>query len=127
MTLSAALTAALGVAASFAPQEILQHARVQADPFPVAVIQLAGALYLGFAVLNWSAKGSMLGGIYGRPIGLANFGHFAIGAIVLVKLFLAGHADAGLVAGAAAYSIFAAWFGYVLFGPGPSVQRGVDS
>jgi hypothetical protein len=125
MTLSAALTAALGVAASFAPQEILQHARVQADPFPVAVIQLAGALYLGFAVLNWSAKGSMLGGIYGRPIGLANFGHFAIGAIVLWKV--PGHADAGLLAGAAVYSVFAAWFGYVLFGPGPSVQRGVDS
>ncbi len=117
MTLSAVFAAALGVAASFAPQEILQHAGVLPDRVSATIVQLAGALYLGFAILNWCAKGNMLGGIYGRPIVLANFAHFAIGAIVLLKV--PGHADPGLLAGTAAYSAFAAWFGYVLFGPGP--------
>jgi hypothetical protein len=123
MTLSAALNAVLGVAASFLPQEILQYTGATADPFTVGVIQIAGALYIGFALLNWSARGALLGGIYGRPIVVANFAHFAIAAIMLVKLVLAGHADAGLVAAAAAYSIFAAWFGSVLFGPGPASAK----
>lgn len=49
---------------------------------------------------------------------MANFTHFAIGAIVLLKV--PGHTDAGLRVAAAAYSVFAAWFGYVLFGASPA-------
>ena len=90
MTLSAAALAALGLGASFLPQEILGRAAMPADRFSVAVIQLAGALYIAFALLNWSAKGALLGGIYGRPIVLANFSHFAIGAIVLLKIAAVG-------------------------------------
>jgi len=88
------------------------------DRFAVAVVQIAGALYFGFAILNWTAKGTLLGGIYGRPIVLANFTHFAIGAITLLKV--PGQTEAGLLVGVVAYSVFAAWFGYVLFGPGPA-------
>ena len=117
MTLSAAFVAALGVAASFLPQEILGLAGIPPDRFAAAAVQIAGALYIGFALLNWSAKGTLLGGIYGRPIVLANFTHFAIGAIVLWKV--PGLSAPGLLAAAAVYSAFAAWFGYVLFGPGP--------
>jgi len=118
MTLSAVFVAALGVSASFLPQEILQLAGLVPDRLAAAVVQLAGALYIGFALLNWSAKGALLGGIYGRPIVLANFAHFAIGAITLLKIV--GLAEVGLLVAAAAYSVFAAWFGYVLFGPGPA-------
>ena len=118
MTLSAAFLAALGVAASFLPQELLRSAGLPPDRFPVTIIQIAGALYIGFATLNWMAKGTLLGGIYGRPIVLANFTHFAIGAIVFVKLVAAGPIQGGwpLVV---AYAALAAWFGYVLFSPGP--------
>ena len=118
MTLSAAFLAALGVSASFLPQEILARVGASPDRLIVAVVQIAGALYFGFAILNWTAKGTLLGGIYGRPIVLANFTHFAVGAITLLKV--PGHTDAGLLVAAAAYSVFAAWFGYVLFGPGPA-------
>jgi hypothetical protein len=119
MTLSAAALAALGVGASFLPQEILSRAAMPADRFSVAVIQLAGALYVAFAMLNWSAKGAMLGGIYGRPIVLANFTHFAVGAIVLVKILAAGPLHLEVAVLTAVYALFAAWFGFVLFGPGP--------
>ena len=119
MTLSAAALAALGISASFLPQEILSRAVLPADRFTVALIQLAGALYLAFAMLNWSAKGALLGGIYGRPIVLANFTHFAIGAIVLGKIVAIGqiHVEAAVLTGV--YVLFAAWFGFVLFGRGP--------
>jgi hypothetical protein len=120
MTLSAAVAAGFGVAGSFLPQEILHYADATTDRFMVAVIQIAGALYIGAALLNWSARGALLGGIYGRPIVLANFAHFAIGAIVLVKLLLGGEHAAALVVVTAIYSALAAWFGAVLFGPGPA-------
>jgi hypothetical protein len=118
MMLSAALMAALGILASFLPQELLRNAGLPPDRFPVTIIQLAGALYIGFAMLNWSAKGTLLGGIYGRPIVLANFTHFAIGAIVFVKLVAAGPIQGGRFV-VVAYAVLAGWFGYVLFGPGP--------
>ena len=119
MALSAAALAALGIGASFLPQEILSRVALPEDRFTVALIQLAGALYIAFAMLNWSAKGALLGGIYGRPIVLANFTHFAIGSIVLVKIVAAGqlHVETAVLAGV--YVLFAAWFGFVLLGPGP--------
>jgi len=120
MTLSAALNAAVGVAASFVPHEILNYVGVSATPFTVSVIQLAGALYLGFALLNWMARGTLLGGIYGRPIGIANVAHFAMAAIMLVKLVLGGQREAVLLVGTLIYVITAAWFVLVVFGPGPT-------
>jgi hypothetical protein len=119
MTLSAVALAALGISASFLPQEILSRAAMPPDRFAVALIQVAGALYVGFAMLNWSAKGALLGGIYGRPIVLANFAHFAVGAIALFKIVVLGqlHVEAAILT--AVYALFAAWFGFVLFGPGP--------
>jgi hypothetical protein len=120
MTLSAALNAALGVAATFLPQEILHYAGAPVDPFTVGLMQIAGALYIGFALLNWSARGALLGGIYGRPIVVANFAHFAVAAIMLVKLVVGGERAGALLAGTLVYAIVAAWFGAVLFGPGPA-------
>jgi hypothetical protein len=121
MTLSAAALAVLGVVASFMPQEILGRAGTPADRFTVTLIQLGGALYFGFAILNWTAKGTLLGGIYGRPIVLANFTHFVIGAIVLLE----GREPraAALIVAATFYAVFAVWFGYVLFGRGPASSR----
>lgn len=59
----------------------------------------------------------LLGGIYGRPIVVANLTHFVIGAIGLLEV--REQAGALLVA-TTTYSAFAVWFGYVLFGPGPA-------
>jgi hypothetical protein len=77
MTLSAALTAALGVGGSFLPQEILARFESAPDWFPILVVQVAGALYLAFAILNWMARGNLIGGIYASPLALGNFMHFA--------------------------------------------------
>lgn len=80
MIASAALLAALGLLLSFAPEETLAYLGQPSTGAVPVLLQLAGALYLGFAVMNWTAKGSVLGGIYGRAIVLGNFLHFTMGA-----------------------------------------------
>ena len=84
------------------------------------MIQRAGAAFVAFAVLNWSARGNMLGGIYGRPIALGNFAHFAIGAITLLKNVSHARDFPALLVVTALYSAVRVWFGAVLFGPGPA-------
>ena len=115
MTLSAAFLALLGIGASFAPGELAAYAGGAPDPFGVTVTQLAGAAWLAFALVDWAARGSMMGGIYGRPIALGNFAHFAIGGVVLAKVALHGPASAALVAVTAAYLLLGAAFAWVLF------------
>ena len=115
MWASAVLLALLGMTALFAPQEILAYAGRQPDAFSVTLMQLAGAAWLAFALLDWAARGNMMGGIYGRPIALANFTHFAIGAIVLVKVVLRTPAVVPAFVVTAAYCVLAAAFGWILF------------
>jgi hypothetical protein len=83
--LSALFMGVLGAAASFLPQEIATRFGVQADTHAFLLLQIVGALYLGFAILNWMAKDVLMGGIYSRPSALGNFLHFAVVSIVLLK------------------------------------------
>ena len=115
MTLSASFLAILGVGITFLPQELLAHAGAPPQGTPVLMVQMLGALYLGFAILNWMARGSLIGGIYGRPVSMANFFNFAIGAVALMKGLVAGSFAPEVAAMAAAYSVFGIWFGWVLF------------
>lgn len=119
MRASAVFLGVLGAAATFLPQEILVRAGTSPAGFSVVLVQITGALYLGFAMLNWMAQGSVIGGIYSRPIAIGNLTHFMIAALALVKVVLAGqHAPVAIVA-AAAYTIFAVSFGLVTFGESP--------
>jgi len=115
MSCSALFMAGLGVAASFLPQEIAAHFGAPPDSHMVLVIQIGGALYLGFAVLNWMAKAVLIGGIYSRPVVLGNFLHFAVVAITLLKALLGGFRGNEIIVGAAIYALFGVWFGFVLF------------
>ena len=105
----------LGVIASFLPQGIIAHFGFLPEPLGVLLIQVAGALYLGFAVLNWMARGNLIGGIYSRPVALGNFMQFAVVAVVLLKAMIAGLNRIEIVAALVIYSVFAVWFGMVLF------------
>jgi hypothetical protein len=115
MGLSAAFMTLLGVTASFLPQELLGWSGSPPGGTGVIAIQVAGALYLGFGMLNWMARPNLIGGVYGRPIALGNFLHFAVVAVVLLKALLAGQLPAAMAAAALAYAAFGAWFGLVLF------------
>ncbi len=117
--LMAASSLAMGIAGlvtSFLPQEILEWTGASVETVPVVIIQLTGALYIGFAAMNWMARGVLIGGIYARPLAMGNFGHFAIAGVTLAKLAYA-RPEPVLIAIAVPYVIFALWFGRVLFRP----------
>jgi len=118
MAASAIFLAILGIAALFAPDEILRAANVASSPFLPPLIQLGAALLLGFAMTNWMVKGSRVGGIYNRPIAVGNLLHFAVGAITLDRFALRGHEAWPVIALAAIYTLFALAFGVVVFGSG---------
>jgi hypothetical protein len=42
------------------------------------------ALYLGFTMLNWMVKGSLITGIYNQPIAVGNFMDFGVGVRALL-------------------------------------------
>ena len=115
MASSALVMAALGVAATFLPQEIIAALGGSGRTLPL-LVQVLGATYLGFAMLNWMAKESLIGGIYSRPVSMGNFLHFAIAGIALVKAVVAGERAVAILACTAIYVVFAVAFGAVVFG-----------
>jgi hypothetical protein len=117
MTLSAVFYAALGVVATFLPQELLAHAGGRPQGTSVLLVQMLGALYLALAMLNWIQRASRLGGIYGRPVTMANFVNFTVGGVALVKAAFAQQFPVDVTVMAAIYSILGIWFGLVLFTP----------
>ncbi|WP_340152393.1 hypothetical protein [uncultured Marivirga sp.] len=106
---------ALGITFTFIPDEIISGLSATPNPISILSLQLLGALYLGFTMLNWMAKGSLIGGIYNRPIAIGNFMHFAVGALALIKIITKIHTHSEIVISlTVAYSVFAILFGYVL-------------
>jgi hypothetical protein len=124
MGLSALFMALLGAAASFFPQEIMAFSGAPPGGAGPLIPQIAGALYLGFAMLNWMARGNIIGGIYSRPVALGNFLHFFVVTIVLSKALIAGQRTPEIIVGAPLYAFFCVWFALVLFtGPVKSNSR----
>jgi hypothetical protein len=116
MAVSACILGLAGLALSFLPQEI---ARLCGLPESNAIVlQISGALYCGFAFLNWTAKGNLPGGIYSKPVAVANFTHFVVGGLALVKQGLKDPGTSYIWISVVIYLTFAILFGYVfLFNP----------
>lgn len=112
---SALFMGVLGVAATFLPREILSHYEVSPVGLPLLVVQTAGALYLGFAMINWMTRGSVVGGIYSRPVAFGNFLHFVMVAIVLLRGLSQWYTRPEFVVSTALYVLFACAFGLALF------------
>ena len=118
MVASALFLGGLGVASSFLPEEILSFYNVEPSFIPVILMQVTGALFMGFAALNWMARSNLIGGIYSRPVAVGNFLHFMVVAILLVKQLASGITMQTVTYGSILYLVFAICFGYVLFGKG---------
>ena len=113
MTLSAAAMALIGLTLQFFPHESLNYMGASSEGAAPTLMQLTGALYLGFAMTNWMAKAVLIGGIYARPLAIGNLAHFTIGALALIKYaFTAGNSPAIWIP-AIIYSIFAILFAIV--------------
>jgi hypothetical protein len=118
MAASAVFLGTTGAAALFAPDEILRAASIPSSPFLPPLVQLCAALLFGFAMTNWTVRGSRVGGIYNRPIAIGNLVHFAVGAITIDRFALRGHEAWPVLVFATIYTIFAVGFGVVVFGAG---------
>ncbi|MFC5270696.1 hypothetical protein [Adhaeribacter terreus] len=114
MIASSIFMAANGLAFTFFPQEFLQNFNQPASPLIVSILQLLGALYLGFGMLNWMAKNLLIGGIYSRPISMGNFAHFLVAGLALLKA-APGLKLPQIWGLAVIYIVFAAGFGLVAF------------
>ena len=86
ITISALYLGIIGICLSFLPKEIINYLNINSNVITTLFFQLLGALYLGFGILNWTLKGSRIGGIYNRPVLMGNFMHFLVGAIALIKI-----------------------------------------
>lgn len=109
MISSSIFLASIGILLSFLPNEIIFSLGLT-----TVSLQLMGALYLGFAMINWMAKGAPIGGIYNKPIAIGNLMHFGVGAIALVKIVsnMQEHSEI-IIPLTVVYVIFASLFAYV--------------
>lgn len=116
MIASAVFTFSLGVLLTFAPAEILRATGGgTGTPWLILTEQACGALYLGFAILNWMAKDNLIGGIYSRPVAMGNFLHCFAVAMALLKSFPSLPRSAAAYALIAIYLLLTAAFASVLF------------
>jgi hypothetical protein len=114
LTSSAIYVGVLGLELSFFPNEIVNHLTIENSQTITIIIQLLGALYLGFGMLNWMVKGSIIGGIYNKPILIGNLMHFGVGALTLVKVAYGVQQNAEIIIILAfLYTSFAIAFGYI--------------
>jgi len=115
MTSSSLLLALAGIFALFAPDVLIALLAVpMANPLSV-LIQLMGAFYFSMALMNWTAKDSAIGGIYARPVSLANFAHFFIGTLLLLKYVLSSGFNVSILLMLVVYAIFASLFYWLVF------------
>ena len=116
MTTSAVSLLTAGIILTFLPDEILKYAYLENTRPLQLLLQIIGALYFGFGMLNWMSKSGLIGGIYNRPIAVANFTHFFIAGLALIKGIMANPVLPKTIwIVSCVYLIFAISFGIVLF------------
>lgn len=112
---SAVLLLVGGVALLFAPDVILPRL---VPGFPAAgswLGQLLAAAWLGLGALNWLSRSLLLGGIYGRPVVVANAACYFVAATVLLPIVARDDAPAALRLAAVPVLLFAGVYFWLLF------------
>jgi hypothetical protein len=115
LTLAALLLFVLGLVIDFMPQETAVVLGLQDSPTLTVLIQSLAAALLGMGLLNWFSKTNPMGGIYSRPLGLANMLLFGVSAITLVRASLRSAMPLSIRIAAVVATVFAAAFVWLLF------------
>ena len=115
MTSSSLILAVAGIFTLFAPDVLLSALGVVVTAELSVLVQLLGALYFAFALMNWTAKDSAIGGIYARPVSLANFSHFFAVTLLLVKYLFSNEFNLPILLILILYAIFAVVFYWLVF------------
>jgi hypothetical protein len=120
LAVTAIVYLAAGIALIFASEELLGAAGATGTPFERGAAQLLGAALFGFGMFNWMQRHSRIGGIYGRPLVVANFSHAVIAAPALVAIGRETGFSTPLAIAAAAYGLLALLYGRVLLARAPA-------
>ena len=114
MTSSALFLAIIGILLSFLPNEIADYLNIEPNIITILFLKIMSAFYLGFGILNWMGRGTLIGGIYNKPIAIGNLMHFGVGAIALVKVVsnIQEHSEI-IISLAIMYVLFAILFAYI--------------
>ena len=105
-----------GLLLTFIPQEIARFFLNDAPNILILAFQLLGALYLGFGIMNYFKKNSLIGGIYNRPLVFGNFLHFLVSSFALIKMLgkYSENAFNVILLISIIYSLLTFCFGYLL-------------
>jgi len=112
MTASAVLLIAAGIVCTFLPQELAAALGSDTVSGSAVIIQIIGALYFAFGMVNWTARENLIGGVYGRPVAIGNLTHFTVGGLALIKSSVLSPL---LLVTAGIYLLFAVLFGIIFF------------
>lgn len=104
----------------FAPEEVLRSSRLEPVPAMTLVVQLVGCGAFGFAMLNWMNRFTVAGGIYARPLVVANLANAGSASALLAKVALRPDATLPILAALAVYLLIAIAFGYLLITAPPT-------
>jgi hypothetical protein len=104
-----------GLGLTFFPEEIAQNLIDNINQTTVLFLQIIGALYLGFTMLNWMTKNNLIGGIYSKPLVIGNLAHFLISSFALLRIVgqYSGNEFLLMLALTIIYVAFALTFGYI--------------
>ena len=120
MIASSVLLAGTSLACLFVPEEAA--AALHLSEGAAAVLPLVAAGHAGFAALNWVGRGAIYGGVYGKPIVLANFTIAAVTTLILVSLQFADASPVG-VGVTAVFALYWLAFIRLLFWPPFGARR----
>ena len=115
MTTTSLVLGLAGIVALFAPESVLAMLDAPITKPLSVLVQVIGTLYFSIALMNWTAKDSIIGGIYARPVSLANFAHFFSGTLVLAKYFFSNSLNVPILLMLIVYVILALFFYWLVF------------
>ena len=116
MITSAIFLAISGFGFTFFPNEISVLLTNTDNHFFILILQILGALYLGFSYINWMSKNSLIGGIYNKPLLIGNTLHFLTASMAMIKLVFKFENNLQLIIPhTIIYCLFTLFFGYVFF------------
>ena len=100
----------------FFPNEISLLLNNDDNHIFILILQILGALYLGFSYINWMSKNSLIGGIYNKPLLIGNTLHFLTASMAMIKLIFKFENNLKLIMPhTIIYFLFTLFFGYVFF------------
>ena len=117
LTVSSVAFGLSALALIFAPVEVISMLGAGAAPAGVWVAQLLGAALFGFAELNWMQRYSKVGGIFGRPLLVANLAFTTIGAFASVRTWRNEMGRVEVLVAALVLGTLAAWYARRMFAP----------